>query len=157
RESAARKLAGDEKGREILRQQLGNPDVRMRAACLTALNNVGDSQVDLKKIAEHDSSTGIRAMAVRGFVARESDARSFLDKRYPDEMRREAVGSLRTSADVPTLVQLLIDPDPFIRTAVIQQLAHEPTLLQTVNRKNLKDPHQRAGLLLAYRDSELPE
>jgi putative heme-binding domain-containing protein len=156
RESAARKLAGDEKGREFLRQQVGKPDVRIRAACLTALIEVGDSQVDLKKIAEQDSCTGIRAMAVRALAAGGRDTRSFLEKSYPDEMRREAVGSLRTSAVVPTLLQLLIDPDPFIRTAAIQQLAH-PSLLRTIDRTNLKDPRQRAGMLLADRASELPE
>lgn len=157
RELVARKLAGDEKGREFLRQQLGNPDVRTRAASLTALINVGDSHIDLKKIAEHDSCTGIRAMAVRALAAGGGNAGPFLQRRYPDEMRREAVGALRTSADVPALLQLLIDPDPFIRTAAIQQLAHGRSLLQNVDRTKLKDPRQRVGLLLAYRDSELPE
>ena len=37
RESAARRLAADEEGREFLRQHLKSGDVRVRAASLTAL------------------------------------------------------------------------------------------------------------------------
>ncbi|HEV2945854.1 MAG TPA: PVC-type heme-binding CxxCH protein, partial [Gemmataceae bacterium] len=168
REAAARKLAGDQSECEFLRKQLSNPDLRIRAAGLTALVDARDRTIDLKKIAEHDSSTGIRAMAVRALVSKAEDAGSFLDKRYPNELRREAVASLALEA-VPSLgpggppvigqgqLQLLIDPDPFIRTAAIQQLAVEPDLFRAVERSSFNDAHQRAGVLLALRISDTPQ
>jgi putative membrane-bound dehydrogenase-like protein len=168
REAAARKLASDDSGRAILRQQLNNPDLRVRAAGLTALVDARDRTIDLKKIGEHDSSTGIRAIAVRALVSRGEDVGSFLDKRYPHELRREAVASLGLEAVPslgprgapvigPELRQLLIDPDPFIRTAAIQQLAAEPDLFRAVERPSFNDAHQRAGVLLALRSSNTPQ
>jgi putative membrane-bound dehydrogenase-like protein len=160
REAAARKLAGDQSGCEFLRKQLSNPDLRIRAAGLTALVDARDRTIDLKKIAEHDSSTGIRAMAVRALVSRGEDARSFLDKRFPNELRREAMawlGPLGPSVLSPEVLQLLIDPDPFIRAATVQQLAEEPDLFRIVGRSSFNDAHQRAGVLLAFRTSDTPE
>jgi putative heme-binding domain-containing protein len=84
------------------------------------------------------------------------DAKSFLEKAYPDEMHREALASLRTSPDIPRLLQSLIDTDPFIRMAAVQQLAHQPDLHHAVDRSSLKDARQRAGVLLAFRASESP-
>lgn len=156
REAAARTLVSDENGRGFLLKQLGNSDVRIRTASLTALIDARDSAIDLKNIAEHDVSAGIRAMAVRALAAGGADARTFLEKRYPDEMRREAVASLGPSANVPHLLQLLIDPDPFIRTAVVQQLAREPDLFHVAGRSSVLDARQRAGVLLAFRGSDMP-
>jgi putative membrane-bound dehydrogenase-like protein len=157
REEAARKLAGDEDGRKFLQEQMANSeDVRVRAAALTALIDAHEARDNLTKIAEHDSCTGIRALAVRGLGAHGSDTKQFLEPSYPAEVRREAIAGLRSTDDVPQLLQLLIDSDPFIRTAAIQQLAHEPDLLQALHRTGLKDPHQRVSVLLAYRASGQP-
>jgi putative membrane-bound dehydrogenase-like protein len=157
REAAARKLAVDQDGREFLREQLTKAeDVRIRAACLTALVDADDSDLASSMIAWKGRSIGIRAMAVRDISARGLNARPFLDKRYPAEIRREAIASFRTLGDIPDLLELLIDPDPFIRTAAIHQLARSPDLLGTVDRSSLKDARQRLGLLLAYRACEQP-
>src|SRR5205823_6653753 len=131
REAAARKMIDEpkerrpwESGREYLRLRARDFErhifgVRKRTASLTALIDAGDTQVDLEKIAEKDPDTGIRAMAVRAMIARGLDARPFLAATFPAEVRREVIASLRTPFDVPRLLQLLDDPDPFIRSAAV--------------------------------------
>jgi putative membrane-bound dehydrogenase-like protein len=157
REAAARKLAEDETGREFLRAHLRKTDdVRARAASLTALIDAGESGMNLLRSTARDSSPGIRALALRAVPPAEWNIRPFLDKGYPSEVRRQAISSLRTLMDVPDLLQLLNDPDPFVRTAAVRQLAKSLDLLGTDDRSSLKDARQRAGLLLAYRASEQP-
>src|SRR5207249_425727 len=101
REAAARKLAGDDAGREFLREKLTKSgDVGIRAASLTALIGGSDANIDLRKIADQDSATGIRAMAIRALAAGGSAAKAFVEARYPAELRREAIVCLRTSEDL---------------------------------------------------------
>ena len=69
------------------------------------------------------------------------------------ELKREAVPCLTTKDDLPRLLELLGDKDPFLRQAAVRQLALSPDLLAAVDRKSLTDPRRRAGLLLAYRMS----
>jgi putative membrane-bound dehydrogenase-like protein len=156
REAGARKLVIDENGKEFLRKQLSNPDVRTRAASLTALIDVGDvgeHSADWKKIADHDSSTGIRAMAVRDLAAAGADVEVFLQKHYPDEVRREAIGGLRARDDLPRWRQLFIDPDPFIRATAVNDLVHGPVLFAVAGQLRENDARLRTGVLLALRAS----
>ncbi len=156
REKAARTLAGTAGGRDELRRRLTDADVRVRAASLTALIDAGDRRTDLASMAEKDPSTALRALAVRALAARGDDSRRFLDARYPAALRWEAIASLTHKEDVPRLVRLLADKDPFLQTAAVTQLAHHPELLAEVKRP-LPDAGQRLGLLLAYRASGRPE
>jgi putative membrane-bound dehydrogenase-like protein len=153
REVAARRLAAEDEGREFLRRQVAQADLRVRATSLTALVDAGNAKTDLVGIAEKDSVVGIRAMAVRALAAQGQDAAKFLDPNYPPEVRREAIASLRARTDTTRLLQLLTDPDPFVRAAAIHQLGQVPDLLAAIDRRTVTDPHQRAGLLLAYRAS----
>src|SRR5439155_5010508 len=152
------KLAAEDAGREFLRDQLiKSDDLRVRAASLTALIDAGDANIDLRKSADQDSSIGIRATAIRTLAAGGSAARPFLETRYPAELRREAIVCLRTSEDLPRLLQLLNDPDPFIRSATVHQLAQCPDLLVAIDRSSPKDARIRIGILLAHRASGRPE
>src|SRR5262249_30178833 len=51
---------------------------------------------------------------------------------------------------------LLVDPDPFLRHAAIQQLARHPSLLSDLDGRSLT-AEQRMGVLLAHRASGRPE
>ena len=53
-------------------------------------------------------------------------------------------------ASRPRLLQLLLDPDPFLRQAAVWRLAHGPDLLGDYDGQAL-EPRQRLGLLLARR------
>jgi putative heme-binding domain-containing protein len=152
REEAANCLAADGK-RDFLREQLASPDVRVRATCLTALLDAGDTQLDLKAIAEKDPVIALRALAVRSLVARGADARAFLEAGQHPSLRLEAVGSLKDRADLPRLLGLLADPDPFLRHAAVHQLSRWPELLKAVDVRALAEPQQRLGVLLAWRAS----
>ncbi|HJT77668.1 MAG TPA: PVC-type heme-binding CxxCH protein, partial [Gemmataceae bacterium] len=156
REDAARRLAADEKGRDFLRDQLTNPDVRVRAASLTALVNADDRRLDLAAFAAREPVTALRALAVRSLVGRGADARRFLAENQPAAVRLEAIGSLTARPDLPRLLHLLTDPDPFLRNAAVQRLAHAPDLLTAVKIASLTDPAQRIGMLLAWRASGRP-
>jgi len=156
REAAARHLAADDSGRTVLREQLGNNDVRVRAACLTALIDAGDPKVELKTIAERDPDVGIRALAVRSLIPRDSGSKEFLDPKNPAGVRFEGVAALKTKADLPQLLVLLGDTDAFVRNAAVQRLATVPELLEAIDRRKLAEPKQRAGVLLAFRASGRP-
>jgi putative membrane-bound dehydrogenase-like protein len=155
RESSARKLAADEEGRDFLRKQLGGRDVnvRIRTAALTALLDADDRKTPLKAVADGDAEVGIRAMAIRAMAARGDDVRGFLSANDKPELKMEAVAGLTAKTDLPRLLDLLADADPFLRHAAVQQLARSPELLGSVERRSLTDPRRRAGLLLANRAS----
>jgi putative membrane-bound dehydrogenase-like protein len=157
RESAARKLAADDGGREFLRKQHASGDVRTRAASLTALIDAGDAKTDLAAVADRDASTLIRAMAVRALVTRGTDVHRFLGAKVPAALRREAVAGLRTKADAPRLLDLLGDADPFLRSAAVHQLAGSPDVLAAIDRRAVTDAKRRAQLLLAWRATGRPE
>ncbi len=157
RESAARKLAADAAGRDFLRKQLASDDVRVRAACLTALIDAGDRKTDLAAVADKDAEIGLRALAVRTLAARGEDVRRYSDAKQPAEVRAEAVAGLGTKDDLPRLLDLLSHADPFLRHAAVRQLARSPELLAAIERRSLTDSRRRTGLLLAYRASGRPE
>jgi putative membrane-bound dehydrogenase-like protein len=153
REDAARRLAGDERGREFLRESLASDDPRVRASSLTSLIDADHRQIDLNTIAANDHEVGIRAMAVRALVARGEDTSRFLDARNPAEVRKEAIGALKVKADLPRLLPFLDDQDSFLRNAAVQRLAHAPELLAALDVHALTDPRRRIGVLLAERAS----
>lgn len=155
REFAARQLlAGGDVDREFLRKQTAHRDVRVRAAALTSLIAAGDKSIDLSRAAETDPHTGIRSLAVRALAARGEDLSPFTDATHSAAVRIEAVTSL---SDRSRLLDLLGNPDPYLRHAAVQRLAHLPDLLDTIDPGSLTNPQQRAGVLLAYRSSGRPE
>jgi putative heme-binding domain-containing protein len=96
----------------------------------------------------------MRALAVQALVARGGDTRRFLNEMHPAAVRREAIAAL---TDRSRLLQLLVDPDPFLRQAAIQRLSHLLSLLDGLDLRTVSDPHQREGLLLAQRATGRPE
>jgi putative membrane-bound dehydrogenase-like protein len=151
REAAARELARQDEGRAFLREQIGNMDVRVRTAGLTALLDAGDTKLDLITLASKDPVIAVRAMAVRALVAQGKDASRFLDAKQPAAVRVEAIGSPNSNH---ALLRLLTEPDPFIRHAAVQRLARLPDLLEELEEEKLTDPQQRIGVLLAWRASD---
>ncbi|HWY86771.1 MAG TPA: PVC-type heme-binding CxxCH protein [Gemmataceae bacterium] len=150
REAAARQLAA-ENGRDFLREQLGNLDVRVRAGSLTALVDAGETKLDLHALADKDVDLG--PLAVRSLVARGADARRFLKADRRPAVQMEAIGALHEKGDIAALLRYLVSPDPFIRSAAVHQLARFPDLLAALDTRNLSDPLQRVGTLLAWRAS----
>jgi putative membrane-bound dehydrogenase-like protein len=159
RDSAAKKLAEDEEGRELLRKQLADSkaNVRVRAAAFTALLDVNDPKIYIPQVAAADADIGIRAMAVRAMAAHGDDVRGYFGKPSFPELKREAVAGLDRKDDLPRLLELLTDADPFLRQAAVQRLSRSPQLLDAVDRRSLTDPRRRVGVLLAYRASGRPD
>jgi putative membrane-bound dehydrogenase-like protein len=157
REASARRLVADDAGRSFLREQLHNKDVRVRAASLTALVDAGDSKMNLRGIAEADENTALRALAVRALAERREDASRFLVAKYPPAVRVEAIAALQGDSAMPRLLQLLTDPDPFLRTAAVWQLSRQGERLIALDLRIVNDPLQRIGVLLALRASDLPK
>ncbi len=153
---ASRRRAGSPPRRRGATSSAGNSTtatVRVRAASLTALIDAGDRKLDLTALAEKDTLTPIRALAVRALAERGADASRFLDAKYPPAVRLEAIASLKGVSAVPQLLKLLADPDPFLRNAAVRQLGRQPDLLGRVDVHSLKDPMERIGMLLAWRAS----
>ncbi|MFT3878393.1 MAG: c-type cytochrome [Gemmatales bacterium] len=59
-----------------------------------------------------------------------------------------AIKALTKIADVPKLLALAVDADPFIQNAARQQLAHSPELLESIKLEGLK-PAERIAVLLS--------
>jgi putative membrane-bound dehydrogenase-like protein len=157
RDTAARRLAGDEAGRDFLREQLAGPDKGVRAASLTALIDAVDPKLNLEAFAEGEVVIPLRALAVRALVGRGENASRFLGDGQPAAVRLEAIGGLKEKSDVPRLFRLLTDADPFLRHAAVQQLAYTPHRLAETTAQPLEDARVRVGLLLAWRASAQPE
>jgi putative heme-binding domain-containing protein len=146
-------LSADEAGREVLRKHLTDAELRVRAACLTALVHVGDDKVDLSAIAAADRSVGMRALAVRSLVSRGKEASRFVNADRPAELRLEAIASLTRKTDIPRLLALLADKDPFLRNATVHRLSQSPDLLSLMETRPIANAQQRVGFLLAQRAS----
>lgn len=153
RDAAARTLAKDQRGRGFLRDRLNAGDVRMRAAALDALLAANDATIDLAALARGDADPAIRAMAVRGLVARGMDVTQFTGNTIEGGVRAEAIAGLKGDTDFGALLTLLGDPDPFLRHAVIRRISQLPDRLAKVDHQTLPDAKQRIGVLLAWRAS----
>jgi putative membrane-bound dehydrogenase-like protein len=162
REAAARKLAADPASRALLRAELAadrmQSSPRVRGTSLSALLAVHDPAFDLRAYAERETELPLRVRAVQALAERGHDVRSFLDpKKQPPAVRAAAIRSLNQVGDVPRLVDLCVDADPFLRHAAIQQLVRNADLLDAADRVKSLTPPQRTALLLAWRASERPE
>jgi putative membrane-bound dehydrogenase-like protein len=156
REAAARKLASDVNSRPFLREQVRSAaDVRVRAACLTALVDVNDDKLALAEFTEKETVAPLRALAVRSSVGWGEDRSDFVAERYPSAVRMEAIGALQGKLGVSWLMKLLSDADPFLRHAAVQRLGRLPEALAAIPSST--SPAQRVGLLLAWRASGQPE
>jgi putative heme-binding domain-containing protein len=153
RESAARRLTSDEPGRTFRRENLGTPDVRVRAAALTALLDADDRKLDLSAFAEEEPLGPLRALAVRALAERGEDVSRFLEAKQPPSVRRAAIATLKGKSAPSRLLEFLADADPFLRCAAVHQLGDQSNLLATFDPSALKDPVRRIGLLLAWRAS----
>jgi putative membrane-bound dehydrogenase-like protein len=153
REKAARQLAGNADGRWFLHDRLDHPDVRVRAAALTALTEFARADaVDLKRRAEKDSDVGMREMAVRALVNRGAYVRPFLDRHNPDIIR---VAAARSAGNAQTLQEFLASDDPFQRHAGVMAM-RGATVTGIIDPGLFKDARVRTGLLLAARHSTRP-
>jgi putative membrane-bound dehydrogenase-like protein len=147
REAAARELAKDEKGRLFLRSQIQHSDGRVRATVATSLVDIRDKKIDLKKVAESDAELGVREIAVRGMVAYGQDATQFLDRKWPDTLRANALLGLYAPNDWKHLIPLFADPDPFLFRGAIERVAFYRSHDQrTFGQLSLRE---RMGFLLA--------
>ena len=154
REAAARELAGDEKGQAFLQKQLlTGADVRVRAAAFAAFFHAGFPRELAETVADKDPDPGLRARAVHRLVERRADVSHFLDAKQAGEVRAAAIAGLRSRPDLPRLLRLLTDADPFLRHAAVRQLSRLPDLIAALDFRTLSDPRQRLGLLLAHRMS----
>jgi putative heme-binding domain-containing protein len=136
---------------------LASKNARVRATILTALIDADDQKTDLESIAEKDADTGIRAMAVRALAARGVKALRFLDSKQPASVRMEAVLGVHDERHW-SLAFALLDSDPFLFNAAVQQLARSPDVLAELDRVDIpKNPLDREGILLAYRATGKPE
>jgi putative membrane-bound dehydrogenase-like protein len=156
REQAARRLAADDSGRAFLRKELSNPDVRVRAAALTALIDASDAKLDLNAFAQRETVAPLRALAVRAMLPASKDAVAFLNERYPAAVRMEAIRSQFEGAEALTqLLRFFNDSDPFLRHAAVRQMSANPAMLGSVNSSSLT-ARERLGLMLAWRESRIP-
>ncbi len=154
REAAARTLAKTEPGREFLREHLLAEEVPVRAAVLTALIDADDRKVDLLAIVnDPEVELGRRELALRGLLARGDDVSKIAQANIASSLRDLAITGLKGDAAVPLLMQFLINPDPFLRHAAVQQLAQLPESLSRIIHTSLTEPKARIGLLLAWRAS----
>jgi putative membrane-bound dehydrogenase-like protein len=155
RDAAARRLASDDAGRAYLRDRLASADARIRASVLTALLDVGDPKIDLAEVAAKDPEPAIRAMAVRSLVARGAALPALPPDLETPAVRVEMIAGMKLKV-VPPLLDLLIDPDPYVRHAVVLRLAADPDTLARVSHRSFGDPKRRIGVLLAHRASGAP-
>lgn len=154
REKAARKLASEPAGRTHLHELLASADSRVRAAALMALVlQTNEADPAYASIARSDSEPGLREMAVAGLIAAKADVTAFAAEGHPASVRAEAIAGLSHERQVPGLLKLLGDPDPYLRHEAVHRLAQLPTLLTRVDPSKVSDPKQRAGLLLAWRSA----
>ena len=120
REAAARKLASDPEGHELLHDQLDHKDVRVRATSLQALADQG-AIVNFAKIATKDAKIGIRELAVRAILTSQPGLAGFYAlKNFPAPIRAEG---LRYSPDAKLLTEAMQDKDPFLRHSAIEGVA----------------------------------
>jgi putative membrane-bound dehydrogenase-like protein len=152
REAAARELAKTDDGCTVLRGQIKSKDVRVRAAALTALIDVGDRKVATPGIAKGDTEAGIRELAVRSLIW--GPTAEFMSAGSPQSVRAEAIAGLRGKEDLGLLDNLLSDDDSFIRHAAVQRLSKFPNKLFWISPdEKWLSTRQEIGVLLACRAS----
>ena len=117
--------------------------------------DTADDKIDIAEIAARDAELAIRAMAMRALVARGRGLSLLQADLEPPAVRVEAIAGMKTKI-VPPLLDLLADPDPYIRHAAVRRLASDPEALAKVQYRSFSDPKRRIGVLLAHRASGAP-
>jgi putative membrane-bound dehydrogenase-like protein len=153
REAAARELVKTEAGCGVLRGLTRKGDVRVRAAALTALIDVGDR--DGVPQIRGEKELGIAEMAIRARVMQTPQRVSmYTGDSEPPSIRVEAIQTTTISlGTASTLKRMLADPDPFVHQAAVRRLSKGSVVRGQLELKDLSDPKQRVGLLLAWRAS----
>ncbi|MFT5523069.1 MAG: putative membrane-bound dehydrogenase-like protein, partial [Pirellulaceae bacterium] len=153
RETAARKMlaAGDNESLIAYATESANRGVR--ATAITALLSSHDP--GLPAVFEKQNARELQAMLLRSSGTRElrTIARSLAasnDSALP--LLAASIPSLDQDGDVPRLLELMKNNDPFVRHAVIQQFATHASLLSIVDPTKLA-ADQRVRWLLAQRRS----
>jgi putative membrane-bound dehydrogenase-like protein len=156
RDAAALQLSLRDAGRSYLRDQVKEAaDPYVRAACLTTLLYRNPDQINLSELAAAEKFAPLQAYLVRAMHRRGEDVRSFLTSTNAALVRVEAIPALNKKEDLPQLLDLLTDVDPFIAHAARMHVAHSPALLERLSSQTLKTP-QRIAILLCQRASENP-
>jgi putative membrane-bound dehydrogenase-like protein len=148
REAAARKLATDQKAAAWLWDQLGNADVRVRAAISTALAADGPNHQPAGSDLLADPDLGIRLISVRGFVDPLQQARLVKSRGTPAALRAEILRSGMAATDTKFLLGLFAGDDPFLKQAVVHHVARRG---YTLDANGMADPRQRVAALLINR------
>jgi putative membrane-bound dehydrogenase-like protein len=154
RETAARELAKDEAGRRFLSEQLASKDVRQRAAALFALERAGVlAKDDLLRMARTDPDVELREFAVKAMSIFSAPLAEFATEKNPPPVQAAALESIseKDLAADGSLTKLLTSDDPFLRHAAVQRFGASPQVLAKLDPATMKDPRERASLLLAWR------
>ena len=159
RETAARRLAETDRGRQVLRLEAAHADTsRARAAAVEALADLPDPNTDYLRVAVDDRAVEVRALAVRvmPMEALKPHLSLLIKPSQPAAVRAEA---LRRDADPATLKAVLAaldDPDPFLQQAARQALEQMPAALSQIDPFQLPTATQRLGWMLAMRGVDEP-
>lgn len=148
RDAAAEQLSHHKAGTSFLLDQVkeaANPYVR--ATCLTTLLYRSATQVNLSELAQAEKFVPLQAYLVRAMHQRGEDVRGFLDPKAAPLVRVEAIPALTKKEDLPQLLGLLTDGDPFITHATRMHVARSPALLQGLSSQRLQSTQRIAALL----------
>lgn len=123
RETAARKLAQSDSGRDTLARLVKTSDVpQVRAAALLALGSKGD--FDFSQVAKEDKEIAIRVLAVRRLLRDSADPAVWAAGNLSWTVRAEAVYELDSSKHKTALANALADKDPYLFHAAVSALSH---------------------------------
>jgi putative membrane-bound dehydrogenase-like protein len=153
REAAAKKLAGEEKGREFLRKQLEAADSHVRAAALTALidtRNFSPNTSLLELIVRKSPDLGFRELALRELVRRRELKDGIISEKTEPILR--AIALAGTGYDGSYSFK---DKDPFLRHAAVRHFAQSPYVLLTIAPDSWKNREFRLVYFLATRRPSL--
>ncbi|MBI2806404.1 MAG: c-type cytochrome [Planctomycetes bacterium] len=162
REAAARKLASDKNGRQLLLTHLKHGDSRVRGTALQSLIDVKLKALQPRSIARYEKETGIREMAVREAVERGANVIEFIDARVIDllqsklpwTIRLQAIKGINIQNEPKLILSLLADPDPFVFNATVHHIGFRDVLnVWRALDWNNSQPRQRLGVRMAFQRS----
>ncbi len=151
RQQAARRLAADETGRKRLADLASDdPAPRVRSVALAALQSSGVVEPAVKA-AQSDTSTDVRAAAVR-YLRKGQNLSHLPSADQPPEVRAEAMRRTADSSVVDTLWQNVADSDAFVAQAARKGLARLQVVNADVDLSNMP-AERRLACLLILRES----
>ncbi|HXD86921.1 MAG TPA: PVC-type heme-binding CxxCH protein, partial [Urbifossiella sp.] len=148
RETAARELAKDERGRAALREQLASNITRFRATAFSALVDADYRADDARALLGKPTNDSLRAMAARAMAAHRSNVAEFLKEQYPASIRAAAVTGFHDNLGLSPYRAMLTDSDPFLRHAAIVRQSRSPIPPDDASAR------ERLSFLLAARGSD---